>query len=156
MPRNILPRVMKRYSLTGRRNYGRPLKRLLDTWDRKGSTSGPTPWQIYDDVYDDDDDDDLTYLRKTNYGNLLCSAVYEEEEMAVGQNKGCLWKQILVPRNYFSCVFNRVRRTFLACSLQDILSSNSQKIQAGKSFCQCIEPYGLAASINMKQKKCEF
>ena len=42
-------RVMKRYSPTGRRNHGRPLKRLLDTWDRNGSTSGPTPWQIYDD-----------------------------------------------------------------------------------------------------------
>jgi len=27
--------------------------RLLDTWDRNGSTSGPTAWQIYDD--DDDD-----------------------------------------------------------------------------------------------------
>ena len=37
---------------TGRRNHGRPLKRLLDTWDRNGSTSGPSPWQIYDD--DDD------------------------------------------------------------------------------------------------------
>jgi len=24
-------------------------QRLLDTWDRNGSTSGPTPWQIYDD-----------------------------------------------------------------------------------------------------------
>jgi len=54
MPRNRLPRVMKRYSLTGRRNHGRPLKRLLDTWDWNGSTSGPTPWQIYDD--DDDDE----------------------------------------------------------------------------------------------------
>jgi len=31
MPRNRLPRVMKRYSPTGRRNPGRPLKRLLDT-----------------------------------------------------------------------------------------------------------------------------
>jgi len=31
MPRSILPRVMKRYSPTGRRNHGRPLKRLLDT-----------------------------------------------------------------------------------------------------------------------------
>jgi len=31
MPRNILPRVMKHYSPTGRRNHGRPLKRLLDT-----------------------------------------------------------------------------------------------------------------------------
>jgi len=55
MPRNRLPRVMKRYSPTGRRNYGRPLKRLLDTWDRNGSTSGPTPWQIYDD-------DEITFV----------------------------------------------------------------------------------------------
>ena len=31
MPRNRLPRVMKHYSPTGRRNYSRPLKRLLDT-----------------------------------------------------------------------------------------------------------------------------
>jgi len=31
MPRNRLPRVMKRYSPTGRRNHGSPLKRLLDT-----------------------------------------------------------------------------------------------------------------------------
>jgi len=44
MPRNRLPRVMKHYSPTGRKNHGRPLKRLLDTWDRNGSTSGPTPW----------------------------------------------------------------------------------------------------------------
>jgi hypothetical protein len=40
---------MKHYFPTGRRNYGRPLKRFLDTWDRNGSTSGPTPWQWYDD-----------------------------------------------------------------------------------------------------------
>ena len=53
MPRNRLPRVMKQYSPTGRRNHGRPLKRLLDAWDQNGSTSGPTPWKI-----DDDDDDD--------------------------------------------------------------------------------------------------
>jgi len=31
MPRNSLPRVMKLYSPTGRRNHGKPLKRLLDT-----------------------------------------------------------------------------------------------------------------------------
>ena len=31
MPRNRLPTVMKHYSPTGRRNHGRPLKRLLDT-----------------------------------------------------------------------------------------------------------------------------
>jgi hypothetical protein len=31
MPRNRLPRVMKDYFPTGRRNYDRPSKRLLDT-----------------------------------------------------------------------------------------------------------------------------
>ena len=31
MPRNRLPRVMKHYCPTGRRNHGRPLKRLMDT-----------------------------------------------------------------------------------------------------------------------------
>jgi len=31
MPPNRLPRVMKHYFPTGRRNYGKPLKRLLDT-----------------------------------------------------------------------------------------------------------------------------
>jgi hypothetical protein len=30
IPRNRLPRVMKHCSPTGRRNHGRPLKRLLD------------------------------------------------------------------------------------------------------------------------------
>jgi hypothetical protein len=36
LPRNSLPRVMKHYSPAGRRNYGRPLKRLVDTRDRTG------------------------------------------------------------------------------------------------------------------------
>ena len=58
MPQNGLLRVMKHYSPTGRRNHGRPLKRLLDTCDQNRSTSGPTPCQIYDDDDDDDDDDD--------------------------------------------------------------------------------------------------
>jgi hypothetical protein len=49
VPRNRLSSVMKHYSPTGRRNHGRPLKRLLDTWDWHESTSGPTPWKIYDD-----------------------------------------------------------------------------------------------------------
>ena len=31
MPRERLPRIMKHYSPTGRRNRGRPLKRFLDT-----------------------------------------------------------------------------------------------------------------------------
>jgi len=43
MPRNRLPRVMKHCSPTGRRNHGRPLKRLLDPRDRNWSTGGPTP-----------------------------------------------------------------------------------------------------------------
>jgi len=42
MPPNRLPRVMKHYSSTGRRNHGRPLKTLPDTRDRNGSKSGPT------------------------------------------------------------------------------------------------------------------
>ena len=48
MPRDRLPRIMKHYSPTGRRNRGRPLKRLLDTWDQNRSTSGLTPWQTCD------------------------------------------------------------------------------------------------------------
>jgi hypothetical protein len=54
MPRNRLPRTMKHYSPTGRMNHGRPLKRLLDTWDRNRSKSGPTAWKIDDDNDDDD------------------------------------------------------------------------------------------------------
>jgi len=60
---------MKHYSATGRRNHDRPLKNLLDTWDRNGSTSGPTALQIYDDddddddgAVDDDDDDKWNYV----------------------------------------------------------------------------------------------
>jgi len=52
MPRNRLPKVMKYYYPTGRRNHGRLLKKLLDTWDRNGPTSGPIAWKIY--LYDDD------------------------------------------------------------------------------------------------------
>jgi hypothetical protein len=36
------------------------LKRLLDAWDRNGSTSDPTPWQIYDE-----DDDDFSSMSAT-------------------------------------------------------------------------------------------
>jgi hypothetical protein len=43
--------VMKYYSSTGKRNCGRPLKRLLVTWHRNRSTSGPAPWKIYDYYY---------------------------------------------------------------------------------------------------------
>ena len=66
MPRNKLPRVMKRYSRNGRRNHGRSLKILLDTWDRNVSTSGPTPWQIYDDDDDNQFKSILTVYKHTH------------------------------------------------------------------------------------------
>ena len=69
MSRSKLPRVMKHYSPTGRRNHGRPLKRLLVTWDWNGSTSGPTPWQIYDD--DDDDNDEIRAALMLNHWNIV-------------------------------------------------------------------------------------
>ena len=72
IPRNRLPRVMKHYCPTGRRNRGRPLKRLLDTWDRNGSTSGPTPWTIYDDDDDDGDNDD-EILNRSFPMSYVCS-----------------------------------------------------------------------------------
>jgi len=64
------------YSPTGRRNHGRPLKRLLDTWDRKGSTSGPTSWKIYDDDDDDDDDDEVISMVLACEWQLLAAAVW--------------------------------------------------------------------------------
>ena len=63
MPRKRLPKVMKQYSPTGRRNHGRPLKRLLAAWDRNGSTSGPTPWKIDDDDDDGDDKNEMCVER---------------------------------------------------------------------------------------------
>jgi hypothetical protein len=68
MPRNRLPRVLKHYSPTSRRNHGRPLKRLLDSWDRNGSTSSPTPWRTYDD---DDSMSAMVYVIGLYY-NELC------------------------------------------------------------------------------------
>jgi hypothetical protein len=41
--------LIKKYTPKDRRNQGRPLKRLLDAWDRNGPTSGPTPWLLHDD-----------------------------------------------------------------------------------------------------------
>jgi hypothetical protein len=51
--RNKLPRVMKRYFPTGRRNYGRPSS---DFWIRETGT-GQQVAQLHD-IYNDDDDDD--------------------------------------------------------------------------------------------------
>jgi hypothetical protein len=52
MPRHGLPRVMKHYSPTGRRNHGRPLKRLMDWISETGT--GQQVAQVHD-IYDDDD-----------------------------------------------------------------------------------------------------
>ena len=70
MPLNRLPRAMKYYSPTGRRNHGRMLMRLLDTWDRNGSTSDPIPWKIYDDDVDYDYDDIKSVECKINLFHL--------------------------------------------------------------------------------------
>ena len=87
MMMNRLPRVMKYYTLTGRRNRGRPLKKLLDTWDRNRSTSGPTAWQIYDD----DDDDDLLQSLWLKFFPIFTTRFWNYELNilgAVADNKG--------------------------------------------------------------------
>ena len=58
-PLPLTPHFHLYYTPTGRKNRGRPSKRLLDTWDRNGPTSGPTALQIHDDDDDDDDDDEV-------------------------------------------------------------------------------------------------
>jgi len=60
-------------------NHGRPLKRLLDTWDRNVPTSGPTAWQIYDD----DDDDDEIYIK--NVQSLLLHVLVVNRHFQVQQ-----------------------------------------------------------------------
>ena len=76
MPRNRLPRVLKHHSPTGRRNYGRPLKRLLDAWDRNGSTSGPTPWKIYDYYYYYYSRWNVLRFREIGFVFVLCISKY--------------------------------------------------------------------------------
>jgi hypothetical protein len=77
---------MKHFSPTGRRNYGRPLKRLLDTWVRNGSTSGLTPWQIYDDDDDDDDGDEQQTLALLHTKHDLIYPTYQIPVFAVQVN----------------------------------------------------------------------
>jgi hypothetical protein len=45
----------RKFTPKGTRNQERQPKRLPELWDRKDSTSGPTPLQLHDN----DDDDDL-------------------------------------------------------------------------------------------------
>jgi len=58
MPHNRLLWILKHYRSKGRRNLGRPLKRLLDMRDSNGSTSDLTPCLHDDDEEEDDDDED--------------------------------------------------------------------------------------------------
>ena len=83
MPRNRLPRLMKHYSPTGRRNYGRHLKRLLDTWDWNGSTSGLTPWEIYDDEAGRNVDGDRSAVSEVNDPALPWRAAQTNEKLKV-------------------------------------------------------------------------
>ena len=84
MPRNRLPMVMKQFSPIGRRNHGRPLKRLLDAWDRNGSTSGLIPWKI------DDNDNDLNAAMSRYVFRKLCVAPKRDVNCACLM-KGCKW-----------------------------------------------------------------
>jgi len=99
MPRNRLPRLMKHYSPTGRRNHGRSLKRLLDTWDWNGSTSGPSPRQMYDD---DDDDDDVLLASIQSSGRRSV----RKQTIAVNQWVISPWRESLnlwAAHGHFSC-----------------------------------------------------
>jgi len=99
IPRNIC--ILYNSLPTGTRNHGRPLKILLDTWDRNGSTSGPTPWKIYDD---DDDDDKLTSTKLIlvllySGINVKIVMLYEISKVTVTINvKWCRYRPGLVQR----------------------------------------------------------
>jgi hypothetical protein len=91
---------MKHYSPTGRRNHGRPLKRLLDAWDRNGSTSGPTLWQICND----NDDDDITRYKRPfkpfNYETAWFKAPVRTAQLTLSAwviktNKFLLYREII-------------------------------------------------------------
>ena len=82
MPRNRLPRVMKHYCPTGRRNHGRPLKRFVGTWDRRGSTGGPAAWKIYDDDDDNNNNNIGWWVQLTWKQNLFffeCQSIVTKE-----------------------------------------------------------------------------
>jgi len=94
---SILPNLLKTwvfmfswlwlyYYPIGRRNHGRPLKRLLDTWDRNGSTSDPTPWKIYGD--DGCDCKGGTYFEDATHYSLqgMCQNLHSRKTWRYRQN----------------------------------------------------------------------
>jgi hypothetical protein len=111
---------MKHYSPAGRRNHGRPLKRLLDAWDRNGSTSGPTPWQIYDD-----DDDSLimwSWLPRRKYTTFRTRRKFEIKN--VQSVPPPVSRHLLTRQTVFSkTLFSIARSTFQMCSVMAIFKS---------------------------------
>ena len=101
MPRDRLPRIMKHYSPTGRKNRGRPLKRLLGTWDRNGSTSGLTPWQ----TYDDDDDDETVYSMLVYNISIKCvlSLMLLTSWLSNDYSSSLLFRQTAIAANSCYC-----------------------------------------------------
>ena len=88
---------MKYYSPTGRRNHGRPLKRLLDTWDWNGSTNGTIPWKMYDD--------DLsvwnTFVLFVSHLHMLCGLV-DVVTWPLLENWGFFFRFQTVPKDFSS------------------------------------------------------
>ena len=115
MPRNRLPRVIKYYSPTGRRNHGRPLKRFLDTWDRNVWTSGPTPWKIYDD--DDNDDENFASQNFTadvfvsTILNIIGKCLTKEAGRSFNITSQLTWQGQKLPHHH---VAQLIARAFLA------------------------------------------
>jgi hypothetical protein len=77
MPHNRLPRIVKNDTPKGKKNQGRPLKRLLDVWDQNGSTSSPTPRQL-DDHGDDGDDDDYYNDEERFSNDVICRIIWRQ------------------------------------------------------------------------------
>jgi hypothetical protein len=66
MSGNRLPGIIQNCRPKGRRNGGRPLKRLVDVRELNRSTGGPTACWLDDDDGDGDDDLKLFEGRKSN------------------------------------------------------------------------------------------
>jgi hypothetical protein len=96
MPRNRLPRLMKNHTPEGRRNQGKPLKRLLDMWDRNGSTSRPAPWLLHDDDDDDYDDDKHRNSDVYNFFKPSTRNLKFEAFTAMNEWSSMLWRAFIL------------------------------------------------------------
>ena len=97
--------------LTTGKSHGKKPDR---TWDRNGSTSGPTPWQIYDD-----DDDDYVYSYLLGEGGSSFTSANAYWALNILSANVCLaywWRRCLGS--------NITRWPFILCS-KNIFSKNS-------------------------------